>query len=330
GDVVVELSMDELGRWLAEAAVQLSASARAGMWAAAAAGQRERAALQRLGGELAGAVAGLAHEQDTFMRQHAIKVETQLVDRAMSLLQELSQARRAALRCAEDCRRAMDSAFAAAQRQYAAHIDELHNQLTVARTNSSIMRNELQKAALEALVEVRREMLSRAFASGAMRMCDEVGRMLALEEQLEQQQTEIIDLQRALMKAHAWFRMRTATVTTACIAEVGAARARAEALESELWEGRERAELAFEQMGAQLRATQADLEAVSAGAARNASDLRHALASNKRLLKWKITTAPRMEALKVRMAELTRHREAWLEWVHSKQGLMRHLGAQLL
>ncbi len=46
---------------------------------------------------------------------------------------------------------------------------------------------------------------------------------------------------------------------------------------------------------------QADLEVISAGAARHASDLRHALASNKKLLKWKVTTAPRIEALKIKV-----------------------------
>ncbi len=58
---------------------------------------------------------------------------SQVVDRAMSLLLELSQARRAALRSGEDARRAMESAYLAAQKQYAAHIDELNNQLILAR-----------------------------------------------------------------------------------------------------------------------------------------------------------------------------------------------------
>ncbi len=30
------------------------------------------------------------------------------------------------------------------------------------------------------------------------------------------------------------------------------------------------------------------------------------------------------------MADMTKNREAWLEWVNSKQGLMQHLGTQLL
>ncbi|KAG2448660.1 hypothetical protein HYH02_006017 [Chlamydomonas schloesseri] len=329
-DAVVELSMDELTRWLGEAASTLTASARAGAASASAAAARERAAMGRVADELAAAVSGLADDNDTFMRRHAIKVDTQVVDRAMSLLLELSQARRQALRAGEDSRSAMEAAFVAAQKQYAAHIDDLNNQLIVARTNSSIMRSELQKAALEALIEVRRETLNRAFNNGSMKMTDEVGRMLALERQLEESQTEILDLQRAISKVQAWFKMRSAAFLTACLTEVAAARGRAEALEAELWEARERSELALEQLGTQLKATQADLEAVSAGAARNASDLRHALASNKKLLKWKITTAPRIEALKMRMAEMTKHREAWLEWVNSKQGLMAHLGTQVM
>ena len=50
-----------------------------------------------------------------------------------------------------------------------------------------------------------------------------------------------------------------------------------------------------------LPPTQADLELISAGAARNATDLKHALASNKKLLKWKVVTAPRIEALKTKV-----------------------------
>ncbi|GIL98929.1 hypothetical protein Vretimale_4247, partial [Volvox reticuliferus] len=329
GDVV-EINMDDLLKWLADAMSQLTASARLGMAAAAAASQRERAALHGLVDGLEEAVEGLAADHDTFMRRHEIKVETQVVDRAMSLLLELSQARRCALRNAEDARRAMDTAFTAAQKQYGSHIDELNNQLIVARTNSSIMRSELQKSALEALIEVRREMLNRAFASGTMKMTDEVGRMLALERQLEEQQTEILDLQCSITKVQSWFKMRSSTFLTACMKEVAAARGRTETLEAELWEVRERNEITVDQLTTQLRATQADLEAVSAGAARNASDLKHALASNKKLIKWKVTTAPRIEALKMKMAQITRNREAWQEWVNSKQGLMQHLGSQLL
>lgn len=50
------------------------------------------------------------------------------------------------------------------------------------------MRSELQKAALEALIEVRREMLNRAFASGTMKMSEELGKTMALERQMEEQQ----------------------------------------------------------------------------------------------------------------------------------------------
>ncbi len=69
---------DELGRWLAEATAQVTASARAGMAAAAAAGASERAALGSLADEMEAAVGGLAQDHDTFMRRHAIKVETQV------------------------------------------------------------------------------------------------------------------------------------------------------------------------------------------------------------------------------------------------------------
>lgn len=50
--------------------------------------------------------------------------------------------------------------------------------------------------------------------------------------------------------------MRSAAFLTACMREVGAARQRAEALEAEMWDSRERTELAMEQLTTQLRATQ--------------------------------------------------------------------------
>ena len=50
------------------------------------------------------------------------------------------------------------------------------------------MRSELQKAALEALIEVRRETLNRAFNSGSIKMSDEVSKMLGLERALEESQ----------------------------------------------------------------------------------------------------------------------------------------------
>lgn len=72
---------DEVSRWLVEAAAQLTASGRAGVAAAGAAGSREREALGRLSDDLEAAVGALAAEHDTFMRRHAIKVETQVRER---------------------------------------------------------------------------------------------------------------------------------------------------------------------------------------------------------------------------------------------------------
>eukprot|EP00198_Chlamydomonas_reinhardtii_P013346 XP_001702683.1 predicted protein [Chlamydomonas reinhardtii] len=284
-DAVVELSMDELTRWLSEAATTLTASARAG-------GNPARTPFHHSFDPVIGLVLILG-----------VKVRYPTPKRDAT------------------------ASSGAGPMDAGGH-----------RTNSSIMRSELQKAALEALIEVRRETLNRAFNNGSMKMTDErlhvcvsiLGRGIPqAKRQLEESQTEILDLQRAISKVQAWFKMRSAAFLTACLTEVAAARGRAEGLEAELWEARERSELALEQLGTQLKATQADLEAVSAGAARNASDLRHALASNKKLLKWKVTTAPRIEALKMRMADMTKHREAWLEWVNSKQGLMAHLGTQI-
>lgn len=43
-------------------------------------------------------------------------------------------------------------------------------------------------------------------------------------------------------------------------------------------------------------------QVLAAAAAKSAGDLKHALASNKKLLKWKVTTQPRVEALKIKVS----------------------------
>lgn len=116
-----------------EAAGALADSARAGVAALAHASRRERANLSGLLSQLESGVEELARGQDTFMARQAIKVETQVVDRAMALLVELAQARRIALRSGEDARRALETAYLEAQKQYAHQIDDLNNQLIVAR-----------------------------------------------------------------------------------------------------------------------------------------------------------------------------------------------------
>lgn len=56
-----------------------------------------------------------------------------VVDKAMVLLMELSQARRASARSGEEALRAMEGAYLIAQGQLAARIGGLEAQLTVAR-----------------------------------------------------------------------------------------------------------------------------------------------------------------------------------------------------
>eukprot|EP00955_Chlamydomonas_euryale_P011568 124326-Chlamydomonas_euryale.AAC.1 len=54
--------------------------------------------------------------------------------------------------------------------------------------------------------------------------------------------------------------MRSSAFQTACMREVIRAREQADAMEAQLWEARQAAELVQEQLTAQLAATQTDLE----------------------------------------------------------------------
>jgi hypothetical protein len=76
--------------------------------------------------------------------------------------------------------------------------------------------------------------------------------------------------------------------------------------------------------------TQADLEIAGAALAKTTADLTHALSSNKALLAWKVGAQPKMAALTTRLTKITRHREAWLEWVASRQRLLAHVSHALM
>lgn len=67
--------------------------------------------------------------------------------------------RRAALRSLEDAKAAAAAAYEAAQAQHAAKISELQNALLVSATNAAAARADMQKRALEAMMEVRRWLL---------------------------------------------------------------------------------------------------------------------------------------------------------------------------
>ncbi len=143
GDDVFVVGADDLARWLAEASQLMSAEGRARATAAADAATWERRQLQvrlfRTGAlqraarglprsacmpcallfllqvtsvELEEEVGKLAEGHDVFMRRHAIRVETLMVDRAMSLLQ-VSRRRRLHESTAQSLRgRARDEALA--------------------------------------------------------------------------------------------------------------------------------------------------------------------------------------------------------------------------
>lgn len=68
-----------------------------------------------------------------------------------------------------------------------------------------------------------------------------------------------------------------------------------------MWESREKYELQHESLTLQLGATQADLELVASAFAKSSADLRHARSSNQRLQRWKVVTAPQVEALRIKV-----------------------------
>ncbi|KAG1663405.1 hypothetical protein FOA52_011683, partial [Chlamydomonas sp. UWO 241] len=312
GQMVFELTADELTRWLGEAVLSLSAGARAAASALAASGAEERAGLGELAGSLHAVVDGMSMDVETFLKRQAIKVETQVADRAMALLAELQATRRASSRNLEDAKRAMETAYLEAQKQYGSRLDELSNALLRQSTNAAAMRADMHKATLEALLDVRREMLSKAFGAGAIggKGTGEVARMLELEEALQVTQGEVLDMERAIVKIQTWFKMRSSAFQTACMREVIRARDAAEAMERDAWEAREAAEMLQEQLTSQLGATQADLEFRTAALVKADADLAHARASNKKLMAWKVLELPRTEALKLQLDAARSSREA--------------------
>lgn len=70
--------VDEMSRWLLDAASAVAQSARAGVSALARCARAERLSLASLLGQLESGVGVMAHEQQAFMQRHAIKVQTQV------------------------------------------------------------------------------------------------------------------------------------------------------------------------------------------------------------------------------------------------------------
>ena len=72
------MTAEDLSRWLAEAAAQLSTDARAAVVSLGSSAAAEREMLHGLCGELRGRVSELGRDLDVFMRRQAIKVDTQV------------------------------------------------------------------------------------------------------------------------------------------------------------------------------------------------------------------------------------------------------------
>ncbi|GAX75359.1 hypothetical protein CEUSTIGMA_g2803.t1 [Chlamydomonas eustigma] len=311
-DAVFEFSSDELSRWMMEATAQITADARSALRSMGSAMVWERKAVHDFCGTLQATVADLGTDVESFMRRQAIKIETQVVDRAMLLLSELHEMRRTCSRYQEDSRRSLELSYIEAQKQWGDKMDEVKNALLVSQTNCIAMKADMYKSALEALLEVRREALNKAFGvddvqreAGA-----EIMRMMQVESQLEAVQAEVLDMQRAMVKVQTWFKMRSNAFQTACMREVLRARDKVQGMEAAMWEERERSELAIEQLSSQLAATQADLEVANASLAKSTTDLVHARASNKKLMAWRVSELPRTEALRIQLAEARSSREA--------------------
>ncbi|KAF5842459.1 hypothetical protein DUNSADRAFT_7068 [Dunaliella salina] len=434
--IMYEVCAEDMAAWLSEAVAAAAHVGLATAKAACHAAAQERSELAQLASRLTSQVSAAISDHGVHVRRHAIRVESHLVDRAMLLLQELAYVRRAAVHSQEDAASAYEVAYMAAQTQHATIIKELQNALMVAHSNTELLRADMQRATLDAMMEVRRETLQKAFGTSSLapqrttassvrgglpsgnsdedsangsegseegdaaflgprpasplkassrpgsgrpmpaatslprslvgqshtgqpctaslaasdtkpsrpnssaqqgQMASKGGmgggggiiRILDLESQVEELQAEIIDMQRAIVKVQTWFKMRSGAFQAACMKEVVEGRARVTAVEGALWDLREAYELKLENASIQLRATQADLEVAVSSLDRSSTDLTHALSSNKRLLLWKVTQAPRVEAMRtqlmaksISLSQGPPSTEAWLELMGSKDGVL--------
>jgi len=166
--IVYEVCAEDMAAWLSEAVAAAAAEGLAIAKAACQAAAQERAKLAQLASHLISKVSAAVSDHGMHIRRHAIRVESHLVDRAMLLLQELSYVRRAAVRSQEDAANAYEVAYMAAQTQHANIIKELQNALLVAHSNTELQRATMQRATLEAMMEVRRETLQKAFGSSSL------------------------------------------------------------------------------------------------------------------------------------------------------------------
>lgn len=82
-------------------------------------------------------------------------------------VQELSFVRRAAVRSQEDAASAHEIAYLAAQKHHTNVIKDLQNALHIAQSNMQVQRSDMQQATLEAMMEVRRETLQKAFGANS-------------------------------------------------------------------------------------------------------------------------------------------------------------------
>lgn len=254
-------------------------------------------------------VSRLGNNLDEHTRRQAIKVDTQTVDRAMSLLNDLQDARRKMASYQDAAFRSMEIAYIEAQKQYGQAMDDLHNKLLIQQANYTALRSDMQRAALESLMEVRREALDKAFARGHGGQDGKLNRLLDLESELSASQAEVLEMQRSNVKTQTWFKMRSHAFQTVCMREVIDARERVERMEVQMWEEREKNERLIGHLSSQLQATQNDLEVSNAALSRADASLGQALARNKQLNQWKVTEAPKSEALKLEIESLRNGRE---------------------
>ena len=178
-------------------------------------------------------VSRLGDHLEEHTRRQAIKVDTQTVDRAMSLLNDLQDAKRKMASYQDAAFRATEVAFIEAQKQWGQVLDDMNNKILIHQANYSALRSDMQRAALESLMEVRRDALDRAFAMGRVGKEGAGGlqQLLEIESELASSQAEVLEMQRSNVKTQTWFKMRSHAFQTVCMREVVAAREQVENLE---------------------------------------------------------------------------------------------------
>ncbi|GMH43712.1 hypothetical protein BSKO_11634 [Bryopsis sp. KO-2023] len=230
-----------------------------------------------------------------------MSVDTQVLDKALLLLNQRNKAQRTSLRAIKDAETSMELAQAEAHNHFASKILELERELATSRTNLRLSKKTFQKGALESLIAVRRETLQKAFGEDYQR--SELQKFISLEREMDELRSEVLDKDMAISKIQAWFKLRAKAFQSHCQKLVKEANDKVSELEREKWETQEYIDTSFNKVHRQLQATQDDLEARTADLKRSEQRLKHSHIRTTNLMKWKLRAAPAMELLKRQVAQ---------------------------